>query len=403
MSAELVSLARLVVSNLTRRRFRSCVLMAAVGLVAAMGFLSVVLLGALEGSLVLGFERLGADLLVVRSDAQVNLTQALLAVEPEAPVLPPQVMETLEQLADRLTVSPQRAVRSDAPLSLDLGLERDTSVPLYGIDPQHDSTVLPWLEEQRGIDFQEGQVILGHRRRGRLGDRLRLQNRTFQIYGRLAPTGVPSHEQGLFFTLADLEALQPSGSADTFGINGLLIQAPAEQGIDQLRFSLLARLDGVKVVGGRTLLAMVRQGGALSLRVVAALSVALLLSVLLLLSLYSFGIAAERRQELGLLLSLGATPGQLVGLLVGETSLLCGLGGGIGLALATLLRPGLQQLMALPLSRAGLPLPDPSTAQLLRLGGWVWLLITALGAVAALLAAAALLGRDPLLLVQNDE
>jgi len=77
---ELVSLARLVVHNLTRRRLRSAVLMGAVALVAALGFLSVDLLGRLELSLLQGFERLGADLVVVRADAQVNLTQAMLRV-----------------------------------------------------------------------------------------------------------------------------------------------------------------------------------------------------------------------------------------------------------------------------------------------------------------------------------
>ena len=45
MIPELVSLARLVVHNLTRRRLRSAVLMGAVALVAALGFLSVDLVG----------------------------------------------------------------------------------------------------------------------------------------------------------------------------------------------------------------------------------------------------------------------------------------------------------------------------------------------------------------------
>ena len=402
MNHGLVSLTRLVLRNLSRRRFRSSVLMGAVGLVAAMGFLSVVLLGGLERSLEVGFERLGADLLVVHRDARVNLTQALLAVEPGAPPLPAAVLQAAAQLPEAVMVSPQRAVRSQEQLGMELGLGHGTTVPLYGIDPAHDSTVQPWLDDHRGIDFQDGQVILGHRVRGRLGDRLRLQERTFQVYGRLAPSGVPSHENGLFFTLSDLNDLMPSATPDSLGVNGLLVQVPADQAIEQVRFSLLARLEGVKVVGGRTLLAMVRKGGSLSLRMVAAFSVALLLSVLLLISLYTFGIAAERRQELGLLLSLGATPLQLLAMLTGETSVLCGLGGGIGLALAALLRPPLQQLLSLRLMEAGLALPDPSSAQLLRVGLVVWLLITAIGAVAAGLSSAVLLGRDPLRLVQSD-
>jgi putative ABC transport system permease protein len=147
---------------------------------------------------------------------------------------------------------------------------------------------------------------------------------------------------------------------------------------------------------------MVRQGGRLSLRIVIAFSTVLVLSVLLLISLHTFGIAVERRQELGLLLCLGATPPQLLGLLTGETSVLCGLGAGIGLASAALLRKPLEQLINLRLLEAGLALPHLPAAHLLSIGLLVWLLITAIGAIAALLSSAALLGRDPLRLVQND-
>ena len=378
------------------------VLITAVGLVAAMGFLSVLDLGGLQQSMELGFERLGADLLVVDRTAKVNLTQALLAVEPDTPALPMEVLEAAAQLPPSILLSPQRAVRGDAQFATSMGLSHGASIPLYGIDPEHDSTVQPWLNEQRGIDFQDGQVILGHRLRGRLGDRLRLQGQTFQIYGHLAASGVPSHEHGLFFTLRDLNNLVPSGDPDTLGINGLLVQAPPEFTIERLRFILLAQLPDASVTGGRTLLAMVRQGGQLSLKLVSAFSVPLLSSVLLLISLYSFGIAAERRQELGLLLSLGATPQQLMGLLTAETSLLCAAGSGLGIGLASLLRQPLEQLLALRLLEAGLTLPHPSPAQLVRDGLVIWLLITAVGTIASALSALVLVGSDPLRLVQSD-
>ena len=128
----------------------------------------------------------------------------------------------------------------------------------------------------------------------------------------------------------------------------------------------------------------------------------MLFSVLLLISLYYVGLAAERRQELGLLLSLGATPLQLVGVLVGEAAVLCAAGGALGLGLAAALQALLHPLLAVRLSQAGLLWPDAEPAQLARLALGLWLLITALGAVAALLATAALLRRDPLLLVQSD-
>jgi putative ABC transport system permease protein len=394
--------AGLILRGIGGRRLRSVLLAAAVALVSGIGFLSLATVGTLERTLVAGFERLGADLLVVAQEATVNLTQALLAVEPDAPPLPLSVLEAADRLPASVVVSPQRAIRSGEPLARDLGLDPGSSLPLHGIDPGHDTTVLPWLAERRGIDFQDGQVILGHRVRGRLGDRLPLRGHTYQIYGRLGPTGLPSHEQGLFFTLADLDRLMPSGSAETLGVNGLLLQAPAELPLDQLRFSLLARLEGVRVVGGRTLLAQVRQGGRLILGVLVGSAIGVLVGVLLLLLVTFLGIASERRQEMGLLLSLGATPSQLLTLLVGEASVLCALGGAAGLGLAALARHLLRPLLAQALTVAQLPVQEPGPGQLLRLGLLLWLLLTGLGAVAAALSTSAVLGRDPLILVQDD-
>lgn len=402
MIRRLQALAHLIISNVLRHPRRSGLLTTAVGLATGLTFLSVVLLGSLEVSIERSFSRLGADLLVLPQGARVNLTQALLTVEPGAPPLPPSTLEEALRLEDPIRVSPQRAVRSSPRIAMEAGQDPHSSLPLVGIDPGRDGTVIPWLERSRGIDFQDGQVILGARLRGRLGDRLRLGGETFRIHGRLAATGIASHENGLFFTLADLERLLPSGSPATLGVNGLLVQAPEGMAIERLRFRLLARLQGVQVVGGRTLAAQVRRSGSLLLKVWLSISAVLVLSFALLLTLMYAGIAAERRRELGLLLSLGALPLQVLGLLVGEASLVCGAGGGLGLGVAALvglpIRTGLEERLAV----VGLPLHWPPAAQQGALAAGLWLLVTGIGALAAALAMQPLLQRDPLVLIQGE-
>ncbi len=402
MNAGFRTLCRLVVSNVTRRPLRSGLLAVAVALAAGLSFLTVVLLGSLEQSLESSFSRLGADLLVVRQGATVNLTQALLAVQPEAPPLSPATLEQAALIEGPVRISPQRAVRGGERLALEVGLAAHTSLPLYGIDPQRDSTVLPWLESSRGIDFQDGQVILGSSVRGRLGDRLQLLGLTLQIHGRLAPTGIASHENGLFLTLHDLEQLVPSDSPTTLGVNGLLVQAPEGMPIERLRFRLLAQLEDVQVVGGRTLFAVVRRAGTAMATVLVLLSVILLLCFALLLTLMYAGIASERHREMGLLLSLGALPHQVLGLLVGEASLICGSGGGLGLGAAALIGPPLRRLLGERLAISGLALHWPAAAAQGSLAAGLWVLVTGIGALAAALAMAPVLRRDPLELVQGD-
>ncbi|MCP9835339.1 MULTISPECIES: FtsX-like permease family protein [unclassified Cyanobium] len=403
MSRRFRAQLRLIASNVTRRSLRTGLLAGAVGLATGLSFLTVVLLGSLQQSLEGSFSRLGADLLVVRQGATVNLTQALLAVEPEAPPLSSAILERAAAIEGPIRINPQRAVRGSGRLALEAGLPSPTDLPLYGIDPQRDSTVIPWLESSRGIDFQDGQVILGSRRRGRLGDRLSLLGQTFRIHGRLASTGIPSHEQGLFFTLDDLERLVPSDSPATLGVNGLLVQAPQGMAIEQLRFSLLARLEDVQVVGGRTLFAMVRQAGASMATLLVLLSAILLLCFALLLTLMYAGIASERRRELGLLLSLGALPSEVLGLMVGEASLVCGGGGGLGLVVAALVGPPVHALLGDRLAASGMAFPWPALAPQAELAAGLWLLVTGIGALAAALAMLPVLRLDALVLVQGDD
>ena len=394
---------RLIASNVTRRSLRTGLLAAAVGLATGLSFLTVVLLGSLEQSLEGSFSRLGADLLVVRQGATVNLTKALLAVEPGAPPLRSATLERAMAIEAPIQVNPQRAVRGSGRVALEAGLPSPTGLPLYGIDPHRDSTVIPWLESSRGIDFQDGQVILGSRLRGRLGDRLSLLGKTFQIHGRLASTGIASNEHGLFFTLEDLERLVPSDSPATLGVNGLLVQAPEGMAIERLRFSLLARLEDVQVVGSRTLFAMVRQAGTAMATVLVLLSASLLVCFALLLTLMYTGITSERRRELGLLLTLGALPQEVLGLMVGEASLVCGGGGGLGLAVAALVGPPIHTLLGERLAASGMPLPWPALVPQAELAAGLWLLVTGIGALAAALAMAPVLRLDPLVLVQGDD
>jgi putative ABC transport system permease protein len=75
---------RLALQNLGRRRTRTLLLALAVALGSGSVFGLLVLLHGIERSMTVGFQRLGADLIVVPEATMVNLTGALLTVEPTA-------------------------------------------------------------------------------------------------------------------------------------------------------------------------------------------------------------------------------------------------------------------------------------------------------------------------------
>ena len=173
----------------------------------------------------------------------------------------------------------------------------------------------PWIAERLGRQMQAGDIIIGAARDLPIGSEAGVFGRPFRVYARLGRTGVGTHEHGIFMTSEDLLGLA-SSVRERIGrvppmlergrVSGFLLEiAPGATEL-QVRFALLSRLSGVKVVAGGTLLTGVRQGlealldGSLALVAMSSASTVIMVCVLF------SAIVAERRSELGLLKAIGA-------------------------------------------------------------------------------------------------
>src|SRR6516165_792976 len=90
---------RLALQGLGRRRTRTLLLALAVGLGSGSVFGVLVLLRGIERSMAAGFQRMGADLLVVPEATMVNLTGALLTVEPTTSTIDVRLADDLARVA----------------------------------------------------------------------------------------------------------------------------------------------------------------------------------------------------------------------------------------------------------------------------------------------------------------
>src|SRR5262245_12646665 len=106
---------RLALQNLGRRRVRTSLLMLAVTLGSGAVFAALTLLRGIERSMTAGFHRLGADLLVVPETTMVNLTAALLTVQPTLETLDRRLAEELNGLPGVARVAPQTLLRIPTP------------------------------------------------------------------------------------------------------------------------------------------------------------------------------------------------------------------------------------------------------------------------------------------------
>jgi putative ABC transport system permease protein len=352
-------LVRLALQNLGRRKARTLLLIADVALGSGVVFTGATLLQSIERSMAVGFTRLGADLMVVPEGALTNITAALLTVEPTELTLDADVLAKA-RIASIGRSSAQKIVRVEHS---GIGSHHD-SVDLIGFDPASDFTVQPWLAEKLNRELRPGDVILGAAREGVLGSELLIFGKPHIVYGRLARTGVGTHERGVFMSIATLEALagvlhgadgKPPAVLAPGKVTGFLAElAPGATPL-QARFALLSSLTGVKVVTGDTTLSGIRQGLAALLDGIVGLMVLMFASTALMVSVLFSAIVTERQGEVGLLKAIGARRGQVLCLLVAEAMLATGIGGVLGVVLGALVMRLFERSLVFYLDRLGLP------------------------------------------------
>jgi putative ABC transport system permease protein len=393
-------LARLAVQNLGRRPARTAVLAMAVAVGVGSAFAAIVARLAVADSLAVGFDRLGADLLVLPRDALVHLTPVLLTAEPGPQTLDPRVVDEVARLPGVAVAAPQRHRR--VPYSGDEHGEAD----LVAFDPRRDFTVLPWIKERPGRPFRDGDVIVGGRRPEVPGSPLTLGGRSLNVYGRLALTGVGPFDRSFFTSFETAASLGPgektAGAADDPGrVSAVLVRLESGVEPQRARFALAGNR-AVKVVDGTPLLTSVRQAleGILG-GVVALTGLMLLAAALLLGALYTMTLD-ERRRELGLLLALGARRGQVARLVLVEAGLTTGLGGVCGLALGAVILVALRRTLVYALETLEVPFVRPTSGAIAGAALGCLAVAVAIGPLAALWPAWRASGRDPYDLARGD-
>jgi putative ABC transport system permease protein len=326
---------RLAVQHLWRRPGRAVLLALAVSVGGGATFTATVLRHVLAESMAISLNRMGADLLVVPAATTVNLTPALLTVEPTPHTLASHTVDAIRRLPGVEVATPQLHVA--VPNAGRVHGEDD----LIAFDPAEDFSVFPWVVEKLARPFHDGDLIVGGRRPEEVGGLVSVFGKSHTVYAKLGLTGVGPFERGLFVSFdtlaaiaADAEATlgRPLVDATSGRASAVLVRLRVGGSPEQFRFAA-AGIPDIQVIAGSGLTTAVRQqlttilqGGA----VFTALTLGI--TVLMVWGMYA-GMLAERRRELGTLLAVGMRPAQLMRLIVAEAALTTGLGGVCGVLL----------------------------------------------------------------------
>jgi putative ABC transport system permease protein len=395
---------RLAVQHLGHRLIRTVLFALAVAVGGGTVFSSAVLRQAIQDSLGTSLDRLGADLLVVPRKTTVNLSAALLTVEPTDYRFDPATAEEVAHLPGVQVAAPQQY------FALPTAGDSHGATDLIAFDPSRDFTVIPWLAEKMDRPFRRGDVIVGGRRDETVGGEIRLFGRALPVYGKLALTGVGPFERGMFVsfdTAQDIAAaVQDTTRHAALDLrrdcpSGLLVRLKMGATPEQFRFAA-ARLPGVQVVAGNGLNTTVRQGMAALLGGAVLLTALTLLVIAVMVGVMYTGLLSERRRELGLLLAVGMRPTQVIRLILAEAALTTSLGGIWGVVLGAAGLVLFQRSLGYSFANYHVPFTLPPVRDLIVTGLVSVSLCSGVGLVGALLPAWRVGRREPYELVRGE-
>lgn len=325
-------------------------------------------------------DRLGADFLVAPRDATVNLTAALLTVEPTTQTLDARTVEQITQLAGVDVAAPQRY------FAIPAGDSAHGDLDIIAFDPSRDFTVRPWLVEKLDRPMGRDDVIVGGRRPESVGTSLPVLQRTLTVYGKLGLTGVGPFERSLFMSFETAQDLLLNSDAEAGRATGVLVRLKPAAASEQFRFAA-ARLSDAQVVMGNGIQTAVRQNLTLILGSLTLLSAfALAAAALTVAGLYT-GLLAERRREIGLLRSIGLRARDWVRVVLIEASLAAAMGGAAGALVGAGLLAIVRRSVGYWFEIKEVPFHSPSSAALVWLATTSVALCGMMGAIGAVLPA----------------
>ena len=387
----------IAVKNLVRkpRRTLALALLTALLALAVFGGSAVVL--SLRSGLKSLEARLGADIILVPSEAQskVSFQNMLLQGTTGAFYMDAGVQEKALEVAGVEKLAPQTFLAS---------LKADCcsiKIQVIGIDPARDFTVQPWIAQSLTGALGDMDVAVGCRVEAEIGEIIRIYEQRCKVVARLEPTGT-GLDTAVYCSMDTMNTLLAAAEAkgishkiasgDDAVVSAVYVKVKDGYDIDTVNSALTGHLRKVTAVRTRSMLTGVSDSLAgVSRTVTVMIGVIWLLAFVILLLAYMM-LVRERSREFAVLRVAGASRNMLGRMALLESAA-CGLvGGAAGIGLAAVLLLAFSTLIE---SSLGLPYLFPAPSTLVWLAGGTLLLSVAVSALAGAGAARRLSRVDP--------
>ncbi|MHB9031871.1 MAG: ABC transporter permease [Anaerolineae bacterium] len=356
----------LALRNIAGSIFRSGVVFACALLVAAFTLLTTLLMRGTATSLQLATDRLGADIVVVPSGAELQVSNALLMGSTTHFWMPAEDLRKVAAVEGVEIASPQLylSTLSNAPCC---------SVPdmfVVAFDPSTDFTIQPWLVNKIGHGLALGEAVGGqYIFVPDDSEHIYMYGYTLTLVSTLDTTG-SGLDKSMFITFETAEdmarlsstlAVQPLVIPED-KISSIFVRLKPGYTAGEVAQNISNAVPNIAAIKSPELTQMFRDKmEGLTATILAVLGITWALSIALVSLVFSMA-ANERRRELGVLRAMGASRKFVFGSLFTEAGILAALGGLSGVSLALLVVVMFRELFVV---KAGLPYILPELPMLL--------------------------------------
>ncbi len=334
-----LTLLNLAKENIRRKVFRSFSLIILITLFSFTLITGSILSMSLSKGVSSLSDRLGADVMVVPAGYDVHIDSILLSGKPSNFYLPADAVDKIKTIEgiDKMTTQTYLATLSASCCSY--------PVQLIGIDYDTDFLIKPWMEETVNMDLAYGEIIIGNKVAGEPGQEIKFFGKPFTIKGRLQQTGM-GFDATVFMTketIADLavEAVRKMKhplSDDGSLISTIMIKLKEGYESEVVAKEITTKF-GQENIFGLFSKKFVNKISAnliiISSYIKVIIGVLWILAVIVIALLFAMTLS-ERKKEMATLRVLGATKGQLVKLVLIESSLISLYGSILGMGLSYL-------------------------------------------------------------------
>ena len=386
----------LSVKNLTRKPGRTLALTLLTAFLALAVFGGSVVVLSLRSGLNSLEARLGADIILVPSEAQskVSFQNMFLQGTTGAFYMDAAVLDQALEV---------EGVEKAAPQTFLASLKADCcsiKIQVIGIDPQRDFTVQPWITRSLTRALGEMDVAVGCKVEADVGEIIRIYEQRCKVVARLEATGT-GLDTAVYCNMNTMNALLQAAEAMGVShriesgdqvISAVYVKVKDGYDIGAVNSRLNGHIRKVTAVRTRSMLTGISDSLAGVSRTVTILIATVWLLAFIILLLAFAMIIRERSREFAVLRLVGASRGMLSRMVLLESAM-CGLLGGLaGVGLAALLLFPFAQLIE---SALKLPYLMPRAGTVLLLAAGTVLLSMAVAALSSVMAAYRLSRIDP--------